>query len=220
MILTVGHSTHPLEGFLAMLRAHGVAQIIDVRTVPRSARNPQFNRESLPGELAAVGIAYTHTPELGGLRKARADSTNLAWRNESFRGYADYMQTLEFDTGLRRLIEIANGRVDWTDPGRAPTWAAGRPPGAVHETGALHDKSAVDDNRGAHEKNAAPPSFCTLMCAEALPWRCHRSLIADALTARGVPVEHIISATARQPHEVTPFARVEGARVTYPALGL
>ncbi len=214
MILTVGHSTHPLEGFLAMLLAHGVAQVIDVRTVPRSARNPQFNRESLPGELAAVRIAYTHMPELGGLRKARADSTNLAWRNESFRGYADYMETLEFDAGLRRLIEMADRWVEGADQGRLSDSAASRAPGAVHET------PAVNDTGAANEPGVARPSLCTLMCAEALPWRCHRSLIADALTARGVPVEHIISAATRQPHEVTPFARFEGARVTYPALGL
>ncbi len=208
MILTVGHSTHPLDLFLTILRAHGVAQLIDVRTVPRSARNPQFNRESLPGELAAVGITYTHMPQLGGLRKARADSTNLAWRNESFRGYADYMETPGFDEGLRRLIEMADQWVEGAAPGRLSESAAGRTPGIVHEMDAVN------------ETDAAPPSFCTIMCAEALPWRCHRSLIADALTACGIPVQHIMSAAKRQPHEMTPFARIAGARVTYPALGL
>jgi uncharacterized protein (DUF488 family) len=152
-----------------MLKAHGVELVVDVRTVPRSRRNPQFSRENLPASLAAAGIGYIHLPELGGLRKPRPDSINAAWRNDSFRGYADYMQTAEFAAGIEHLLELAAER-----------------PAAV-------------------------------MCAEAVPWRCHRSLIGDALTARGHRVENIMSATSRTPHRMTPFARVEGTTVTYPA---
>ena len=168
-IMTIGHSTHAIEVFLGMLKAHGVELIVDVRTVPRSRRNPQFSRENLPASLAAAGIGYIHLPELGGLRKPRPDSINSAWRNESFRGYADYMQTAEFAAGIEHLLELAAER---------PT---------------------------------------AVMCAEAVPWRCHRSLIGDALTARGHRVENIMSATSRTPHRMTPCARVEGATVTYPA---
>lgn len=152
-----------------MLQAHAVAQVIDVRSVPRSRRNPQFNRETLPASLAAVGIGYIHLPELGGLRKPRPDSINAAWRNDSFRGYADYMQTAEFAAGIEHLLALAAER-----------------------------RSVI-------------------MCAEAVPWRCHRSLIGDALTARGHVVEDILSKSSRTPHRMTPFARVDGVQVTYPA---
>src|ERR1700751_4108398 len=135
-VLTVGHSTRPLGEFIELLRAHGVTRVVDVRTVPRSARTPQFNKTSLPRSLKQAGIGYVHMPGLGGLRHPRRDSINTGWRNASFRGYADYMQTAEFENNLGRLIEIAR-----------------------------LDQSAT-------------------MCAEAVPWRCHRSLIADALTAR------------------------------------
>jgi uncharacterized protein (DUF488 family) len=172
VIHTIGHSTRPLEEFISMLQAHSVTRLIDVRTVPRSARNPQFNRESLPEDLAKAGIQYEHLPALGGLRKPRPQSVNTGWRNESFRGYADYMQTPEFARAIERLI---------------------------------------------HEANQV--SVC-IMCAEAVPWRCHRSLIADALTARGVRAVHIMSAKAAQPHKLTSFARVRGERVTYPAESL
>ncbi len=168
MILTIGHSTRTIEEFIAMLRAHGVEALVDVRTVPRSLRNPQFNSGALAGALAAAGIDYLHMPTLGGLRRPRKDSPNLAWRNESFRGYADYMQTPGFAAALDRLIEFARAR-----------------------------RTAI-------------------MCAEAVPWRCHRSLIADALAARGVAVEHIMSEAAAKPHTVTSFARIEDGRVTYP----
>lgn len=171
-VFTVGHSTRELAEFIHLLQAHGVTEIADVRSVPRSRRNPQFNRDTLPGALKAAGIGYVHLEGLGGLRHARADSPNLAWRNASFRGYADYMQTDAFAENLERLIELA-GR-----------------------------------------KQVA------LMCAEAVPWRCHRSLIGDALTVRGIPVEDIISAARRQPHVLTPWARVDGSRVTYPAEAL
>ena len=166
-VLTVGHSTRTIGELLELLQAHDVTRLVDVRTVPRSRHNPQFNRDELPKSLAP--IAYTHMPELGGLRRAMKDSPNTGWRNLSFRGYADYMLTAEFEQALHKLIEMA-GR----------------------------DRIAI-------------------MCAEAVPWRCHRSLIADALTARGIPVEDIISGPRAQPHKITPFAKVEGGRVTYPA---
>lgn len=169
-VLTVGHSTRSLEAFAELLRAHGVEQVVDVRTVPRSRRNPQFNRETLPAALAAYGIGYAHLPSLGGLRHPRPDSPNTAWRNLSFRGYADYMTTPEFAAGLDELLALTGQRQ------------------------------------------------IAIMCAEAVPWRCHRSLIADALLMRGVSVEDILSATRRTPHRLTPFARAEGMRITYPAV--
>ena len=170
MILTIGHSTHPIEEFVALLNAHDVRQLIDVRTIPKSRRNPQFNRDELAAALKRSKILYKHVPELGGLRHPRKDSINTAWQNASFRGYADYMQTQQFDQSLRELMQEAATR-----------------------------RTAI-------------------MCAEAVPWRCHRSLIADALAARGVEVEHIMSPTTRKPHSFTPFARIEGQTVTYPGL--
>jgi uncharacterized protein (DUF488 family) len=168
LLLTIGHSNRPIESFLEMLKAHGVELLVDVRTMPRSRYNPQFNRETLPASLAAAGIDYRHTPELGGLRHPRKDSINTGWRNLSFRGYADYMQTPEFEANIEDLLGEAARR-----------------------------RTAV-------------------MCAESVPWRCHRSLIADAATVRGVPVRHIMSATKADPHKLTPFARAEGTRLTYP----
>ena len=170
VVLTIGHSTRPIEEFLHLLDAHGVKRLVDVRTVPRSRHNPQFNKESLPDTLRPRGIAYTHMPALGGLRRPRNDSTNLGWRNPGFRGFADYMQTAEFAGALNALIAVA-------------------------------EKERV-----------------AIMCAEAVPWRCHRSLIADALVARGVRVEEISSLTRTEPHKLTPFARVFGSEVTYPGL--
>jgi uncharacterized protein (DUF488 family) len=152
-----------------MLEAHGVDLLIDVRTVPRSRHNPQFNRDALPGSLGEVEMRYFAMPGLGGLRHARADSPNTAWRNASFRGYADYMQTAEFRENLARLIELGQ------------------------------------------ETQAA------IMCAEAVPWRCHRSLIADALLVRGIPVEHIMSKASVQAHKLTSFARVHGTNIIYDA---
>ena len=169
-IFTIGHSTHSIEEFVRLLEAHGVGELIDIRTMPRSRTNPQFNRDTLPQSLKEISIGYLHMPTLGGLRHARSDSPNTAWRNASFRGYADYMQTPEFAAAIDRLVELGN-------------------------------RTQV-----------------AIMCAEAVPWRCHRSLVADALFARGVPVEDILSAARRQPHRLTPFARVEGPRVWYPGL--
>ncbi len=168
LVLTIGHSTRPLEKFIALLQAHAVARVVDVRTIPRSRHNPQFNRDTLPAALHRVGIGYTHAAELGGLRHATPASPNGGWRNASFRGFADYMQTPEFAAAITHLI--AQARTE----------------------------------------------RLALMCAEAVPWRCHRSLIADALLVRGIPSEDIQSATRRQPHKLTPFARVRGTRVTYP----
>ena len=165
-MMTIGHSNRSAVDFIVMLQAHGVETLVDVRTVPKSRHNPQFNRDALPDTLRAAGIGYLHMPGLGGLRHARKDSINLGWRNASFRGYADYMQTPEFSAGLDALIAL---------------------PGKV-----------------------------AIMCAEAVPWRCHRSMIADALTAHGIPVEHIMSAQTRSPHKLTAFAHVEGTSVTYP----
>jgi len=168
-ILTVGHSTRTLEDLIRLLKAHGVKLVVDVRTIPRSKRNPQFNQESLPGSLRTSGIDYVHLKELGGLRHPKADSENKAWRNLSLRGFADYMQTAEFEAGLERLIILSQERT------------------------------------------------VAIMCAEALPWRCHRSLIADALTVRGMPgVEHIIAEKTRTKHVMTKWARIEGMKITYP----
>jgi len=167
VISTIGHSTHPIEEFIVILKAHSVQQLIDIRTVPRSRKNPQFNRETLPVSLEGESIAYEHLPGLGGLRRPRPDSINTAWRNASFRGYADYMQTPEFAANIDRLIELA------------------------------------------HRQGTA------IMCAEAVQWRCHRSLVADALVARGIPVQHIHSAKRAQPHHLTSFARLQGTRIVY-----
>jgi uncharacterized protein (DUF488 family) len=169
MILTIGHSTRSIDSFIDLLRGHHVKHLVDVRTVPRSRHNPQFNRDALPETLHSAGIAYTHMQALGGLRHARADSPNAGWRNMSFRGYADYMQTPEFAAGLDALIQIAE---------RGQT---------------------------------------AIMCAEAVPWGCLRSLIADALATRGMQAEHIISGVRTQVHSLTPFAKVDGTNITYPA---
>ena len=169
IVLTIGHSNRTLDEFIRLLRAHDVSRVVDVRTVPRSRHNPHFDKALLPGSLKDAGLKYVHMPGLGGLRHARRDSTNLGWRNASFRGFADYMQTPEFGQNLEALIQLA------------------------------------------HEDRIA------LMCAEAVPWRCHRSLIADALLIRGIRTEDIMSATRRQVHSLTPFAKVRGTTITYPA---
>ena len=169
IVLTIGHSTRTLEEFISLLRTHGASRVVDVRTVPRSLHNPQFNEASLAGSLKKAGLGYVHMPGLGGLRHAKRDSLNPGWRNASFRGYADYMQTPEFEQSLDELIQLAN-----------------------------------------RER-------IVLMCAEAVPWRCHRSLIADALLVRGILTEDIIGPNRRQVHTLTPFAHVQGTTITYPA---
>src|SRR5579863_8015651 len=169
LVMTIGHSTRTVEEFIRLLQAHGATCVVDVRTVPRSQHNPQFNKASLPGSLKKVSLGYIHMPGLGGLRHAERDSPNVGWRNASFRGYADYMQTPGFAASLEEVIRLAN-----------------------------QDR-------------------IVLMCAEAVPWRCHRSLIADALLVRGIRTEDIMSATRRQAHALTPFAKVRGTAITYPA---
>jgi uncharacterized protein (DUF488 family) len=168
VVLTIGHSTRTWKDFLEILRAHRVKRVIDIRSIPRSRHNPQFNRKTLSTKLRAARIGYVHLRKLGGLRHARRDSLNMGWRNASFRGFADYMQTSEFEAGLYRLIKLATQK-----------------------------RSAI-------------------MCAEAVPWRCHRSLIADALTVRGIRVEDIMSMKRSQIHSIIPFARVQGHCITYP----
>lgn len=167
-MFTVGHSTLPVDRFVALLHAYGIECLADIRTVPRSRHNPQFNADALANALGRSGIDYVPLPALGGLRHARKDSRNTGWRNASFRGYADYMQTDAFRAGLERLIEM--------------------------------------DTR----KRVA------IMCAEAVPWRCHRSLVADALGVRGIAVIEILSESDYRPHRLTPFAVVEGTTITYP----
>ncbi len=168
LVLTIGHSTRTWKTFLELLRAYGVKRVVDVRTIPRSRHNPQFNRESLSTKLRAARIGYVHLRKLGGLRRTRCDSPNMGWRNASFRGFADYMQTSEFEAGLQRLMKLA-----------------------------------------AQKRSA-------IMCAEAVPWRCHRSLIGDALTVRGIRVDDIMSMKRSQIHSLISFARVQGHRITYP----
>jgi len=168
--MTIGHSNRPVDEVVELLRANGVALLADVRSMPRSRHNPQFNRETLPETLEEAGIGYVHLPELGGMRRPRPDSTNTGWQNASFRGYADYMQTPEFEAALEKLMQLDR------------------------------------------ERRVA------IMCAEAVPWRCHRSLISDALTARGVQVTHIMSTGSNRAHELTSFTRVTDGRVDYPGL--
>ena len=167
---TVGHSNRTADQLIELLRSQEIALLIDVRTVPRSRHNPQFNREVLPTTLGSTGIGYRHAPELGGLRKPSKTSINTGWRNAGFRGYADYMQTAKFRDAVEHLAEQASlGRL-------------------------------------------------AVMCAEAVPWRCHRSLIGDALQVRGFEVRHIMSAESTRLHVLTAFARVDGDRVSYPTL--
>jgi uncharacterized protein (DUF488 family) len=168
VVLTVGHSTRPLAEFTGLLNAHAVARLIDVRTVPRSRHNPQFDRDTLPAALAACAIDYEHVAGLGGFRRTHPGSLNAGWRNVSFRGYADYMPTAEFAERLADLIAKAR-----------------------------------------HER-------IVLMCAEAVPWRCHRSLIADALMVHGPRVEEIVDGIRSRAHALTHFARVSGTVITYP----
>jgi len=169
LVFTIGHSTHPLDAFIGLLKKNEVRHVLDVRTVPHSRRNPQFDKSVLPESLRVPGINYTHLPGLGGLRHPTRDSINKAWRNTSFRGFADYMQTPEFEEGLLRILELADSEQ------------------------------------------------CVLMCAEAVPWRCHRSLIGDALVARGARVEHIISSNERKLHVMTPWAQTDGLKIFYPS---
>jgi len=168
VVLTIGHSTRTLEEFVQLLEVYGVTLVVDVRTVPRSRHNPQFNKETLPISLKHYGIRYKHIPEIGGFRHPKHESVNTAWKNSGFRGYADYMQTQEFTDSLLKIVVLAR------------------------------------ENRLA------------LMCAEALPWRCHRNLLSDALVVRHIKVEHIISKDSVINHELNSLAQVEGTKITYP----
>ncbi len=168
IVYTIGHSTRKAQEFADILKTFAVERLADIRTVPRSRKNPQFDQDELRRFLAAHGIDYLHLKALGGLRHARKDSLNTGWENASFRGYADYMQTIEFALAIEELI--------------AP----------------------------AREKPTA------IMCAEAVPWRCHRSLVADALLIRGVEVQDIMSRTSAKPHRLTPWAVVDGLKIRYP----
>ena len=168
-LYTIGHSTRTLEEFIAILKAHGIQALADVRSIPRSRRVPQFNAETIEGDLAKENVKYVSLRQLGGLRKPRLDSPNQAWHNASFRGYADYMQTPEFEAGIEVLMATAS---------KMPT---------------------------------------AIMCAEAVPWRCHRSLIGDAMLARGWKVLDLMTEKSAKSHELTSFAKVSGRQVTYPA---
>lgn len=171
VLWTIGHSTRPIDEFLGFLQAYGIQLLADVRITPYSRRNPQFHSDALAKNLADTSIYYRHMPKLGGRRRSRADSVNTGWRNASFRGYADYMQTQAFWDALEDLMAMG------------------------------------------HRQSVA------MMCAEAVPWRCHRTLVADALVSRGWTVRHIISSNSLKTHTCTPFARLEGNRLTYPAEG-
>ena len=167
ILWTIGHSTRPIDEFVSLLKAHGVQRLVDVRTVPRSRHNPQFNTETLAQNLARADIHYRHSGNLGGLRKPKKDSINMGWRNASFRGYADYMQTEEFKRALDELM--AESRLQHT----------------------------------------------AIMCAEAVPWRCHLSLVADALVTRDWEVRHIMSEAKADQHRLTPFAAVKNGLLCY-----
>ena len=171
-IFTIGHSTRGINEFIDLLKMHSVTALVDIRTIPKSRHNPQYGHEELENSLSAHDIQYIYMKNLGGLRPASKNSINDAWRNKSFRNYADYMQSDEFKEGVSELIKISQ-----------------------HSTAAI-------------------------MCAEAVPWRCHRSLVADALVAREIPVCEIISESAPQKHKLTSFAVVKGTEVTYPKSAL
>jgi uncharacterized protein (DUF488 family) len=168
IIYTIGHSTKPTAELIKALKNFGITLLIDVRTIPRSRFNPQYNTENLQAALAAQHIGYEHMPGLGGLRRPTKSNLNKGWRNSSFRGYADYMQSDAFDDNLRKLIEKAK------------------------------------------------QSTIVIMCAEALPWRCHRSLIADALIAKGLEVHHIMDQTKDNPHELNKMAQIHDGKIQYP----
>ena len=167
-IWTIGHSTRTIDTFISLLKANGINLLADVRSLPGSKRYPQFNKEALADSLGKAAIRYEHFPELGGRRKAKPDSKNTAWRNESFRGYADYMETEEFNKGVKRLLDLA------ADAGPA-----------------------------------------AIMCAEAVRWRCHRSLISDYLKVRGIEVMHILDVNKTEPHPYTSAARIAHGKLSY-----
>lgn len=168
-IWTIGHSTRAIEEFLSLLAGSRIEAVADVRSFPGSRRYPQYGRDALAATLAAHAIGYHWLPALGGRRRASLDSPNTAWRNASFRGYADYMSSTQFAQGLAELLEVSN---------KART---------------------------------------AIMCSEALWWRCHRSMIADALCVRGIKVVHILDAKHRVVHPMTSPARIVGGVLSYAA---
>lgn len=167
-LFTIGHSTHSIDEFIALLKAHGIEELADVRSIPKSRHCPQFNVDIFPESLRGAGVSYMPIKALGGRRSTRKDSINTGWRNASFRGYADYMATEGFSEGLDQLISVARER------------------------------------------------HTAIMCAEAVPWRCHRSLIADAMVLRGWEVRDIVSARPATPHKLTSFLKVVDGKLTYP----
>lgn len=171
-VYTIGHSTRPIAEFIELLQQHSITQLVDIRTIPKSRHNPQFNQSELKKSLKKAGITYRYLKELGGLRPASKDSSNDAWHNKSFRNYADYMQTDEFQRGLGVLMKLSEA------------------------------------------------STTAIMCAEAVPWRCHRSLVSDALVIRKVSVCEIIDTNNVRTHKLTQFAKVEGTQITYPKSAL
>lgn len=169
-LYTIGHSTREIDEFIGLLKSYKITQLVDIRTIPKSRHNPQFGQDALKKSLEENGITYRYLKDLGGLRPAAKESVNGAWRNKSFRNYADYMQTDEFKQGVEELIELSQ------------------------------------------------KSITAIMCAEAVPWRCHRSLVADALLVRDVPVCEIIGSGNARPHKLTAFAVVDGLEITYPEI--
>jgi len=169
VVYTIGHSTHPIDEFLLILKTYSINLLTDIRTVPRSRHNPQYEQAEFRKSLQRQNIDYVHMPSLGGLRHARKDSVNTGWKNASFRGYADYMQTQEFAVAIDELVALAE-----------------------------KSKTAI-------------------MCAEAVPWRCHRSLVSDALLIRGLEVIDLLSGTNAKPHKITPLAVIQGQQITYPS---
>ena len=200
VIYTIGHSTRSLDAFIGLLEAHRIRQLADIRTVPRSRRHPHFAIDALSRTLEDAGITYRHVPGLGGLRKPRPDSPNTAWRHSGFRGYADYMATTVFEKALEELLEFAS---------------ASQRSRVRLKPDATYGRSVrlqADAPEGGRPRTA-------IMCAEAVWWRCHRQLVADALVARGVEVRHITSARVAPLHTLTHFARVDDGKVGYPGLG-
>lgn len=213
-IFTIGHSTRSPDDFIALLHSHGINRLADIRTVPKSRRHPHFAGDALARSLPAEDVAYRHFPGLGGLRKPKRDSTNTGWRHEGFRGYADYMQTAEFARALEELIDWARG-----GPERAAPQLDNDVMRVERATPQLHEDVARAE--GAVPPGNVAPAFqarVAIMCAEALWWRCHRQLVADALVARGIEVRHIASASSAPLHTLTDFARVDAGRVSYPGL--
>jgi uncharacterized protein (DUF488 family) len=190
-IWTIGHSTRGIDEFISLLKENEIKLLVDVRAFPGSKRYPQFNKEALAESLNAHGIRYEHFPELGGKRKSKPGSRNTAWRNASFRGYADYMETEQFQKGVERLLFFARS-----------------------------DPESIRGRNGRDGGEAVNPCAIAIMCAEAVWWRCHRSLIADYLKARGVEVLHILSANKVEPHPYTSASRIVNGELSYAAESL